>query len=144
MNQVHPLCGLIHDIHIGMATCEPNFFNVTDGGSGTSYIAAMGVHLPKVLRDELDSTFIKSKCMSDMASVCHRCRGGDVDIPLDETQRRHCIPGQSQLRVLRRARRRDSAYQTPTKWILTSGQQKLFLNRTAKFLFSGLLEPMER
>ena len=67
-----------------------------------------------------------------------------MDIRLDETQRRHCIPGQSQLRVLQRARQRDSAYQTPMKWILTSGQQKLFLNWIATFLVSGLFEPMER
>ena len=85
-----------------MATREPDFFNVTDGGSGTMYIAAMGVHLLKVLWHELDSSFIKSKCMAEMARVCYRCGGGDVDILLDETQRRHCIPGHSQLRVLRR------------------------------------------
>ena len=127
-----------------MGTCEPNFFNVTDGGSGTLYIAAIGVHLPKVLWHELDSTFIKSKCVSDMARVCYWCGGGDVDILLDETQRRHRIPGQSQLRVLRRARQWDSAYQTPMKWILTTGQQKFFLNWPAKLLFSGSFEPMER
>ena len=144
MYQVHPLCESIHDLHIRMATCEPDFFNVTDGGSATLYSAAMGVHLLKVLWHELDSTFIKSKCMSEMARVCSRRGGGDVDIPLNETQRRHCIPGQGQLRVLRRARQRGSAYQTPMKWILTSGQQKLSLNFFAKSLFSGLFEPMER
>ena len=78
-----------------MATGEPDFFNVADGRSGTLYTAAMGVHLPKVLRHELDSTFIKSKCVSEMARICYRCGGGDVDIRLNETQRRHRIPGQS-------------------------------------------------
>ena len=72
MHQVHLLCRSIHDIHIRMATCEPDFSDVTDGGSGTLYIAAMGVHLPKVLWHELDSTLIKSKCMSEMARVCCR------------------------------------------------------------------------
>ena len=144
MHQAHSLCGSTHDIHIIMATCEPDFFNITDDGSGSLYIVEMGIHLLKVLRHELDSTFIKSKRMSDMARVCYRRGDGDVDISLNETQRRHRIPGQSQLRVLRRARQRGSAYQTPMKWILTSGQQKLSLNLFAKSLFSGLFEPMER
>ena len=117
-----------------MATCEPDFFNVTDSGSGTLYIAAMGVHLHKVLRHELHSTFIKGKRMSEMTCVCHRCGGGDVDIPLDETQRRHRIPGQSQLCY----KGTIKAYQTPMKWILTSGQQKRFLNSVAIFLVGWL------
>ena len=104
MHQVHLLCESIHDIHIRMATCKPDFFNVTDGGSWTLYMATVGVHLPKVLWHKLDSTFIKSKCVSEMARICYRCGGGDMDILLDETQRRHRIPGQSQLKVSRRTR----------------------------------------
>jgi len=86
-----------------MATREPDLFDVTIGGSLTSYIDTMSVHLRKVFRYELDSKFIKGKCMSEMACVCYGCGSGDVDILLDETQGRHRIPGHSQLRELQRA-----------------------------------------
>jgi len=91
------------DIHIRMATPKPHFFDVAVGGSLTFYIDMMSVHLRKVFWHEIDSTFIKGKCMSEMTRVCYRCGSGNVDILLDDTQRRYRIPGHSQLRVLRRA-----------------------------------------
>ena len=83
-----------------MRTRKPDFFDVTNSGSGTPYIAAMSVHLRKVLWQELDATFIKSKGMSEMACVRYRCGGGKVDVSLDESQRRYRVPNQSYLRVL--------------------------------------------
>ena len=76
-----------------MATGEPDFFNITiESGN----VATIGVHFHKALRKEFDSTFIESKCMSEMARVCYRRGGGDVNIFLDQAQRRHRIPSQSQ------------------------------------------------
>ena len=82
------------DIHIRMTTREPDFLDVvTDGSPRTSYIATMSVHLRKVLWHEFNSTFIKSKRVSEVTCVCYRCGGRDVDSRLDETQGGHCIPG---------------------------------------------------
>ena len=87
-----------------MRTCKLDFFDVTDSGSGTPYIAAMSIHLQKVLWHELDATFIKSKAMLEVASVRYRCGGlrGRVDVSLasDEPQRRYRVPDQNYLRVL--------------------------------------------
>ena len=84
-----------------MAPSEPDFFHITDSGFVASYVGTKGIHLQKVFRHELDSTFIKSKRMSEMTRVCYRCRFGDMHIALDETQRRHRMPGQRLLRELR-------------------------------------------
>lgn len=69
-----------------MAPREPDFLNITDGESRTSYFDSMSVHLQKVLGHEFDSTFIKSECMAEMTRICYRCRGCNVDVSLDETQ----------------------------------------------------------
>ena len=93
MHQTPPSRKPIYYIHISMATGEPDFFNITiESGN----VATIGVHFHKALRKEFDSTFIKSKCMSEMARVCYRRGGGDVNIFLDQAQRRHRIPSQSQ------------------------------------------------
>ena len=84
---------LRYSLHIRMGTSEPNFFNITDSFSRISP-ATVGIHLYKVFRHELDSTFIKSERMSEMARVYCRCGFGDMHISLDETQRRHRIPTQ--------------------------------------------------
>ena len=82
-----------------MATRKPDFFNVTDGKSGiSSYVTTVIVHLHKVFWYELDSTFIKGKCMSEMACACYGCRICDMNVLLDETQRRHRVPVQNQFK----------------------------------------------
>ena len=83
-----------------MAAGEPDFFNITNSRNGVSYVGTKGIHLQKVFRYELDSTFIKSKRMSEMTRICYRSGFGNMHISLDETQRRHRFPGQRQLREL--------------------------------------------
>lgn len=66
-----------------MATDKPDFFSMIDGGLGTSYLATMGIHLQKVFRHKLDSTFINSEGMSEIARVRYRLESGGVRTSLD-------------------------------------------------------------
>ena len=97
-HQVHPLCRYLAmvDIHIRMTIRKPDFLDVTNSSPRTSHIATMSIHLQKVLWHEFNSTFIKSKHVSEVTCVGW-CGGHDVDNLLNEAQWRHCISGQCQL-----------------------------------------------
>lgn len=80
-----------------METPKPDSFNVAGSRSGISYVTMMSVHLRKVFGHELDSTFVKSECTSEMAHIYYRCGGLHMDISLDETQRQYRVSGQINL-----------------------------------------------
>lgn len=130
-------------IHIRMVAREPDFFDVrvrvagTRIAAGTRVTAGSRIHFQKVLRQELYSTFVKGKCMSEVARVRCRCGGGDVDIAPNKAQGRHCIPSSKSGQRPTKERQRDATHQTPMKWILTPGKQKSFLKCIAKSLVLG-------
>ena len=70
IHQINRFRRLGHNIHIGMATSKPDFFNINHISSGTSCVVVV-IHLQKVFRHEVDSTFIESERMSEMARVCY-------------------------------------------------------------------------